>query len=93
VLHLGVTLWIDRLARLVPWLRDLAVAVRVDDLRAPPLRGLLVARAIVFARVEPADDRAEQLVEIERLVRVVVELQVMRGKAGVDQLELPVAGS
>ena len=88
VLDLAVELRIDGPAGLVPRLRDLAVTVRVDDLRAPTLRSLLVARAVVLAHVEPADDRAEQLVEVQRLIRVRVELQVMRREARVDELEL-----
>src|SRR6185436_3514613 len=43
---LGIAPRILRLIRDVPRLRDLAVAVAVDDLRAPALRRLLVVRAI-----------------------------------------------
>src|SRR5690606_4475980 len=74
VAHLGVTARIELAAGRVPRPRDLPVAVRVEDLRAPALRRLLVARQVELTRVDPADDRTEQLVEVERVVRVVVEL-------------------
>src|SRR5690606_14986953 len=46
---------IVRTARLVPRLRDLAVAVRVDHERTPALRRLLVARLVEEPRVDPAE--------------------------------------
>ena len=85
---LGIAPRIGGLAGHVPRLRDLAVAVAVDDLRAPALRRLLVAGAVVLARVDPADDRPEQLVEVDRLIGVVIELQVMRRETRIDQREL-----
>src|SRR4030095_1341207 len=69
--------------------RDAAIAVGVHDLSAPPNRLLLVLRLVVDLRIDPADDRPRQLVEVHRLIRIVVELQVMRGVAGVDEHELP----
>src|SRR5690606_1262652 len=70
---------IERPARLVPRLRDLAVAVRVDHERAPALRGLLVTRLVEQPRVDPAEIAfADQRVQPQRLVLVVRELQVMR---------------
>ena len=80
----------------VPRLRDLSVAVGIDHLAAPADRRLLrlglVLRLgegrVVDLRVDPAEDRAAQLVEVDRLVRVVVELQVVRAVAGFNQLPL-----
>src|SRR5690606_1278237 len=80
---------IVRTARLVPRLRDLAVAVRVDHERTPALRRLLVARLVEEPRVDPAEIAlADQRIEPERLVLVVRELQVMRREARIDQREL-----
>ena len=73
--------------RLVPRLGDAAVAVGVDDRRAPALRCLLVAGLVVEARVQPPH-RFGRTAQPERVVRVVGELQVVREVAGVDQLEV-----
>ena len=72
----------------VPRPRDLAVAVRVEHLAAPAAGLLLVLRLVVHLGVDPAEHRADQLVEVHGLVGVVVELQVMRRVARVDQREL-----
>src|SRR5690606_36310861 len=47
----------------VPGLGDLAIAVGIDDLRAPALRELFVMRFIPYAGVDLAEDRSQQLVE------------------------------
>src|ERR1019366_5168687 len=67
---------------------DLAVAVGVENLAAPAARLLLVVRLVVDLRVDPAEDGAGQLVEVDGFIRVVVELDVVGGEAGVDQGEL-----
>jgi len=43
---------------------------------------------VVHLRVYPAEHGAGQLVEIQRLVGIVVELQMVRGKTRIDQSEL-----
>ena len=80
----------------IPRLRDLSVAVGIDHLAAPAHRGLLRLvlvlglgeRRVVDLRVDPAEHRPAQLVEVHGLVGVVVELQMVRAVAGFDQLPL-----
>src|SRR6185369_16145871 len=72
----------------VPRLGDLAVAVGVEHLAAPAHGFLLVVGCVVDFGVDPADDGAGEFVEIHGLIGVVIELQVMRREAGVDQREL-----
>ena len=72
----------------IPRPRDLSIAVRIEHLPAPADRFLFVLRLVVHLGVDPAEDGAGQLVEIHRLVRVVVELQVVGGIARVDEREL-----
>jgi hypothetical protein len=45
-------------------------------------------RLVVQARVEPAEDGPGELVEVQRAIRIVGELQMMRAVAGVDEFEL-----
>src|SRR5690606_28589518 len=80
---------IELSAGLVPRLRDLAVAVRIDHERTPALRRLLVTRLVEETRIDPAEVAlADQRIEPQRLVLVVRELQVMRREARIDQREL-----
>ena len=75
---------------------DLSVAVGVYLLAAPAHRGLLGFAVVmgggeslvVNLRIDPAENGTAQFVEIHGLIRIGVELQVMRGVAGFDQLEL-----
>ena len=68
-------------------LGDAAVAVGVDDDRAPALRGLRVAGLLVDVDVEPADDGADRA-EVQALAVLVAELQVVGVEAGVDELDV-----
>ena len=49
-------------------------------------------RLLVNLGIDPAKNWPDQLVKVQRLVRVVVELQVVRGEARVDQRKLPALG-
>src|SRR6185369_7350782 len=64
----------------------LAVAVGVDDERHPALRLSGVMRLVEHLRVDPADEAATAAPD--RVVSVVVEVQVERAEAGVDDLDL-----
>ena len=73
---------------LVPRFGDLAVAVGVDDLRAPAIGQLLVMGLVPHAGVDPAEDRTQQFVEVQGVILVVAEIEMVGGVAGVDQFEL-----
>ena len=68
----------------------LAVAVGVEDEARPPLRLLRVVRLVPHLRVQPAEDRVAhaEVVEPERVVRVLGEIEVMRVETEVDVGEL-----
>ena len=72
----------------IPRFGDLAIAVGVQHLAAPAHGLLFIVGLVVHLGVDPAEDGAGQLVEIQGLVRIVVELQMMRGKTRIDQREL-----
>src|SRR5262249_28899878 len=80
----------------VPGTRDLPVAIGVEDLSAPThsstLRLQFVFRVgkglVVNLGVDPTNDWTAEFVEVQRLVRIVVELEVMGAVAGFDQLPL-----
>src|SRR6185503_6530789 len=79
-----ILLRIDRLIRLGPAAGDLAVAVGVDDARAPALRRARIVRLVERHGVEPADG----IVLAEHQVVVLVEIIVVRGEAAVDHRDL-----
>ena len=65
----------------------LAVAVRVEDQRRPPLRLLLVAGLVEQLRVQPAHHRPAAA-RPQRVVRVLGEHEMVRAEAGADVREL-----
>ena len=79
-----IALRIDRIVRLGPARGDLAVAVGVDDARAPSLRGARVVRLVERRGVDPADG----VVLAEDQVVALVEHVMVGGKAAVDHGEL-----
>src|SRR5688572_28845369 len=75
---------IDRLIRLGPSGRNLAVPVRIDDRRTPARRLLRIVRLVPGVDVDPSD--VPRLAEVQEVV--VVELVVVGPEARVNRGEL-----
>src|SRR5262249_49735751 len=71
-----------------PTLVALAIAVDVEDERRPSLARLLVMGRIPLPPIKPADDIAGAATRAEPERVVLIELQVMRGEAQIDHIDL-----